>query len=272
MSAPVNLDSLDLSGLVSAASMLLAQLERYNRWAATAQERVEFGALSQWSQVGFAVLAVETELVKLGLPPNPPVLVVQGKQVSTVQCLREWLLVAREGSADGWGERVAGLWVVATGTKSLPKVPGSLERLRLIVEELSPAADQLPEGSARGCQAQQQTSAPPKQPGATIPLLSVDDLLRYRLTLDRAIRAWGLLAGHVRAQLTAALRRAHGEILRDGFEGGPDLPRAFSDACTTFREALGELHAFDQSPPAFPWPTWGGRALAPTGPIPDLEG
>src|SRR5204863_390323 len=100
---------------------------------------------------------------------------------------------------------------------------------------------------------------------ATMPALSPDDLPRYRLALDRAIRAWGLLADHVRARLTAAIRRAHGVVLKDGFTGGPDIPRSFSVACDVFRESLHELHEFDESPPDFPWPQWGERALAATG-------
>lgn len=102
--------------------------------------------------------------------------------------------------------------------------------------------------------------------------LSEDDLPRYRLALDRAIRAWGQLANHVRARLTGTFRRAHGVVLNDGFSGGPDIPCSFSAACNLFRAALCELHEFDDSPPDFPWPQWGEIALALTGPLPHLDG
>jgi hypothetical protein len=104
-----------------------------------------------------------------------------------------------------------------------------------------------------------------------MPALSDDDLPRYRRAIDRAVRAWGQLADYVRARLTAALRRAHGTDLRDGFEGGPDIPRTFAEACTTFRQALIDLYGFEDDPSVFPWPHWGRRALTLDGPLPDLD-
>src|SRR5690242_14671739 len=89
---------------------------------------------------------------------------------------------------------------------------------------------------------------------SAMPPLSADDLPRYRRAIDRAVRAWGHLADHVRARLTAALRRAHDTNLRDGFEGGPDIPRSFAQACLGFRQALNDLRAFEDHPPEFPWP------------------
>jgi hypothetical protein len=104
-----------------------------------------------------------------------------------------------------------------------------------------------------------------------MPPLSADDLPNYRRAVDRAVRAWGHLADHIRVRLTVALRRGHGTDLRDGFEGGPDIPRSFPAACLAFRQALNDLRAFEDSPPDFPWPEWGNRALALDGPLPDIE-
>jgi hypothetical protein len=104
-----------------------------------------------------------------------------------------------------------------------------------------------------------------------MPPLSEDDLPNYRRAIVRAVRAWGQLANHVRARLTAALRRAHGTDLRDGFEGGPDIPRSFPEACHSFRQALNDLHAFEDYPPDFPWPRWGNQSLTLDGPLPDID-
>jgi HEAT repeat protein len=101
--------------------------------------------------------------------------------------------------------------------------------------------------------------------------LSEEDLPRYRLAIDRAVRTWGLLADHVRARLTAAFRRAHGVVLKDGFAGGPDIPRSFPEACESFRDALRKLHEFDGFSLDFPWPQWGDEALAQAGPLPDID-
>jgi hypothetical protein len=101
--------------------------------------------------------------------------------------------------------------------------------------------------------------------------LSADDISSYRRAIDRAVRAWGHLADHIRARLTAALCRAHGTNLRDGFEGGPDIPRSFPEACLGFRQALNDLHAFEDHPPDFPWPQWGNRSLTLDGPLPDID-
>jgi nucleoside phosphorylase len=104
-----------------------------------------------------------------------------------------------------------------------------------------------------------------------MPSLAADDLPHYRRAIARAVRAWGLLTGHVRVRLTAALRRAHGTNLRDGFEGGPDIPRSFPEACANFRQALSALHAFEDHPPEFPWPPWGDRVLSQGDPLPDID-
>ena len=104
-----------------------------------------------------------------------------------------------------------------------------------------------------------------------MPLFSADDLPSYRRGIDRAVRTWGHLADHIRARLTAALRRAHGTNLCDGFEGGPHIPRSFAEACLGFRHALTDLHSFEDNPRDFPWPQWGNRTLTLDGPLPDVD-
>ena len=104
-----------------------------------------------------------------------------------------------------------------------------------------------------------------------MPPLSADDLPNYRRAIDRAVSAWGHLADHIRVRLTAALRRAHGTNLPDGFEGGPDIPRSFPEACHAFRQALYDVNAFEDHPSDFPWPQWGNRSLALDGSLPDID-
>jgi hypothetical protein len=103
-------------------------------------------------QVQGAVLETEAALTRLGLVPDPPILAVQGEpqRQLAVNELRHWLLATRRGQTDGWAVEAGGPWGLCIGQTVLPSVPGSLEKLRLIVETLQAATLGQPSCQASG--------------------------------------------------------------------------------------------------------------------------
>lgn len=128
-----------------------------------------------------------------------------------------------------------------------------------------------PSHSTASHQQMELETAGPHAKGERVPSLSADDLPSYRRAIERVIHTWGSLANHIRVRLTAALRREHGTSLQDGFEGRPDIPRSFQEACIAFRQAIQSLHVFEKHPPDFPWLQWVNLSLTLDGPLPDID-
>src|SRR5262245_56889506 len=94
--AAVDLDALDLSGLLPLAEALLRSLEDYQRHAAAAGFRVTTTTVRTWVNLATAALAVEAELSRLGLPARiSSVSGVRSGKRWAVDDLREWLLRSR---------------------------------------------------------------------------------------------------------------------------------------------------------------------------------
>jgi hypothetical protein len=143
----VDLDALDLTALITSASTLLDHLEVYNQWATAYQYQVSEATCPRLLRAALDALAVEVDLARLGLAPDPPIRSTHGQDERyAVTALSNWLLEARGGAVADWGERLTdGLWALRVGMSRLPDVTPWLARLRLIVEALRKATAARPE-------------------------------------------------------------------------------------------------------------------------------
>jgi hypothetical protein len=124
-SATINLDDLDLSGLLAHAESLLAGLEDYQRYGEAGGFDYDTNLLMAVSTCKLAAHAAVTELTRLGLELNPPTLITIGtreRSAAAVLGFREWLF--KWGGGPNYD------------THPLPDLARPLGKLREIVSDL----------------------------------------------------------------------------------------------------------------------------------------
>jgi hypothetical protein len=107
------LDAATLTPLAHPIAELLEQLENYQRFAEARAFRRSTMDGPRWSRVCLTVLHLESELTHLHLSPHnrPPALSGPSLHMTTYWELANWLEAMRGGSAETFGEKLAGRWL-----------------------------------------------------------------------------------------------------------------------------------------------------------------
>jgi hypothetical protein len=142
----VNLDELDLAPLLNAAASLLDEAAQFAHDATANKYQLSEVSILHWMGATIRALDAERELTRLELEPDMPPFLRADKGPRIVSGARErhdaylrfrdWLLAARGGTADGWGQSAGPSWTLPVGTTVLPDVTPEVNRLREIVDML----------------------------------------------------------------------------------------------------------------------------------------